>query len=99
MIVDAWGQHPTLRHAQHEMFASLRRWNRQEAPTEQLPLSETLRAMDRGGVDRMLISAWHGPGAALISNDEVAGFVGESGGCACTAWHRPASTLRDRGLE
>ena len=62
MIVDAWGQHPTLRHAQHEMFASLRRWNRQEVPTEQMPVSETLRAMDGGGVDRMLISAWHGPG-------------------------------------
>lgn len=80
MIVDAWGQHPTLRHSQHEMFASLRRWNRQEVPTEQLPLSETVLAMDRGGVDKMLISAWHGPGAAMISNDEVAGFVGESGG-------------------
>lgn len=80
MIVDAWGQHPTLRHARHEMFASLRRWNRQDVPTEQLPVSETLRAMDGGGVDRMLISAWHGPGAALISNDEVARFAGESGG-------------------
>ncbi len=80
MIVDAWGQHPTLRHSQHEMFASLRRWNRQDVPTEQLPLSETVQVMDRGGVDKMLISAWYGPGAVLISNDEVAQFVSESGG-------------------
>jgi hypothetical protein len=25
-VIDAWMQHPTLRHANHEMFDSLRRW-------------------------------------------------------------------------
>ena len=31
-------QHPTLRHLQHDMFASLRRWMKMEEPTQELPL-------------------------------------------------------------
>ena len=40
-----------------------------------IPLELTLGAMDIAGVDRAMISAWHGPEGALISNDEVAGHV------------------------
>jgi len=32
--------------------------------------------MDRGGVSFGLLSAWHGPHGVLVSNDEVAGWVG-----------------------
>jgi hypothetical protein len=39
MIIDAWGQHPTLRFAQEEMFASLRRWTKADVPTKELPVS------------------------------------------------------------
>ena len=35
MIVDAWVQHPTLRHARDPVLDSLRRWNREEAPTQE----------------------------------------------------------------
>ncbi len=78
MIIDAWGQHPTLRHSQDPVFASLRRWSKTEAPTEQTPVSDTIHMMDRGGVDRMLISAWVAPRNVMISNEEVAGFVSEA---------------------
>ena len=78
MIIDAWGQHPTLRHSQDPMFASLRRWTKTEVPTEPLPVSLTVKAMDAGSVDKMLISAWQAPGRDMISNDEVAGFVAEA---------------------
>lgn len=78
MIIDAWGQHVTLRHAQDPMFESLRRWTKEKAPTEELPVSATIAAMDRGGIDRMLISAWIGPHGAMTSNDEVAGFAAEA---------------------
>jgi uncharacterized protein len=80
MPVDAWMQHPTLRHSNHEMFDSLRRWTGQDLLEEQLPLEVTLAAMEAGGVDIALSSAWYSPQGVLISNDEVAGFVAESGG-------------------
>ena len=77
MIVDAWAQHPTLRHVRDPIFDSLRRWSREEAPTEELPVAATIRAMDDANVAKALISAWVAPGNVMISNDEVAGFVGE----------------------
>jgi len=78
MIIDAWGQHPTLRHMQNPIFDSLRRWTKQSVPTEELPVEHTIAMMDRGGVDKMFISAWQAPGKDLISNDEVAAFVREA---------------------
>ena len=78
MIIDAWGQHPTLRHSQDPIFDSLRRWTKAATPTEPLPVPETLAQMDRGGVDKMLISAWIAPRNVMISNDEVAGFVAQA---------------------
>jgi uncharacterized protein len=80
MIIDAWGQHQTLRHSQDPIFASLRRWTRRAIPTEAPPVPATLAAMDKGGVDRMLISAWVAPRNVMISNDEVASFVAEANG-------------------
>ena len=79
-IIDAWGQHPTLRHLQDDIFASLRRWGKGSIPTEELPVAATLHMMDQGQVDRMLISAWYAPGKVMISNDEVARFAQESDG-------------------
>jgi predicted TIM-barrel fold metal-dependent hydrolase len=85
MIIDAWTQHPTVRHLSHPMFDSLRRWTRGEtssgglvAGPEPWPIAVTLAAMDDGGVSRCLLSAWEGPRGSLISNDEVAGFVREA---------------------
>ncbi len=78
MIIDVWGQHPTLRHIQSPIFDSLRRWTKQEVPSEELPVELTLAMMDAGGVDRMLISAWQAPRLDLISNEEVAQFVAQA---------------------
>ncbi|MGW8376928.1 amidohydrolase family protein [Streptomyces sp. ODS28] len=79
-VVDAWMQHPTVRHSRHEMFASLRRWTGTAPLDEPLPVAATLAALDEGGVGTGLCAAWYGPEGALISNDEVAGFAAESGG-------------------
>lgn len=78
MIIDAWGQHPTLRHSQDPIFASLRRWTNRDIPQDALPVAATVEALDRGGVDKMLISAWVAPKNIMISNDEVAQFVSEA---------------------
>ncbi len=75
MTIDAWMQHPTVRHASHPMFASLWRWIGAEPPREEIPIEVTIAAMDEAGVERGIICAWYGPEGDLISNDEVAGWV------------------------
>ena len=77
MIIDAWAQHPTLRHAQDPIFESLRRWTKTRPPTEPVPVGLTIAAMDQAGVDTALISAWVAPDKVMISNDEVYEFVSE----------------------
>lgn len=79
-IIDAWLQHPTLRQLQDPMFEPLRRWTRGALPDAAPPVAATMAALDEAGVERALCSAWVGPRGAMISNDEVAGFVAESGG-------------------
>ena len=80
MIIDAWAQHLTLRHAQDPMFESLRRWTKAPVPTSVPPVSTTVAMMDAAGIERTLISAWVAPRTVMISNDEVAAFVAESKG-------------------
>ncbi len=78
MIIDAWAQHPTLRHIQDPIFEPLLRWTKTPRPTHELPLAFTLGAMDQAGVARALLSAWVAPRNVMISNDEVAGFVAQA---------------------
>ncbi len=78
MTIDAWMQHPTVRFSEHESFDSLRRWTGQQPLSQELPIAATLAAMDHAGVEFGVLSAWTSPReGALISNDEVAGWVGE----------------------
>ncbi|MEM8548765.1 MAG: amidohydrolase, partial [Pseudomonadota bacterium] len=70
MIIDAWAQHPTLRHIEDPMFASLRRWTGGAIPTHAPPVSATVAAMDEASVSTSLISAWYAPRNIMISNDE-----------------------------
>lgn len=79
-IIDAWAQHPTLRHTQDPVFDSLRRWTKGGIPTEELPVSATLAVMDQAGVQTSLICAWQAPGKDMITNDEVAAFCAQSDG-------------------
>ncbi len=74
MIVDAWIQHPTRRFLEQDMFSSLRRWTPGAIPEGEVPIGATLAAMDAAGVERGVLSAWHGPQGTLISNDEVAAW-------------------------
>jgi predicted TIM-barrel fold metal-dependent hydrolase len=76
VIVDAWMQHPTLRFARHEMFASLNRWTGREIPDAEVPISATVGVMDEAEVAFGLLSAWSAPREApLISNEDVAACV------------------------
>ncbi|MBJ7330849.1 MAG: amidohydrolase [Solirubrobacteraceae bacterium] len=100
MAIDAWMQHPTLRFLSHDMFASLRRWTDQELPAEEIPIDATVAAMDAAGIDVGLLTAWHAPReGALISNDEVAGWVasypGRFQGLAAVPLDRPMDAVRE----
>ncbi|MBP9592607.1 MAG: amidohydrolase [Steroidobacteraceae bacterium] len=104
MIIDAWAQHPTARHLDHPMFESLRGWTRGQAPAGAIapgdwPVEVTIASMDQGGIARSLISAWVGPRGALISNDEVAGFVRQApdrlAGVGSVDISRPRSAIRE----
>ena len=98
-VIDAWMQHPTMRFLNQPMFESLRRWTGQETLKEELPLDFTVAAMDQGDVAKGLICAWWGPRGALISNDEVAGFVGQFPdrlvGIAAADLYRPMAAVRE----
>lgn len=74
--IDVWMQHPTPRFLRHDMFDSLRRWTGMETPSEEVPIETTLAVMDEAGVERGLLSAWYDATGPLISNDEVARWVG-----------------------
>lgn len=100
MTVDVWMQHPTLRFLSHDMFDSLRRWTGQEVPDEEMPIAVTIAAMDAAGVDAGLLSAWHSPReGALISNEEVAGWVRAHptrfAGLAAVDLARPMDAVRE----
>ena len=75
MTIDVWAQITTERMARAPWFATLLRWTgRAGDPWPPTPQS-TLAAMDAGGVDVALLSAWYGPEGALISNEEVAAQI------------------------
>ncbi|GAA4296133.1 amidohydrolase family protein [Actinomadura luteofluorescens] len=99
MVIDAWMQHGTVRFLRHEMLDSLWRWTGQEPPAEEVPVGTTVAAMDAGGVDVGLISAWYGPEGDLVSNDEVASFVrqapGRLAGIASVDLRKPMEAVRE----
>jgi predicted TIM-barrel fold metal-dependent hydrolase len=98
MTVDVWMQHPTARFRGQDFLSTLRRWTGNDFPDE-IPLDVSLAAMDEGGVDLGLLSAWYGPMGALVSNDEVAAWVAEAPqrfrGVASVDLRRPMEAVRE----
>jgi predicted TIM-barrel fold metal-dependent hydrolase len=100
MTIDVWMQHPTLRFLAHDMFESLRRWTGQRPPEDEIPIETTVAALDAAAVDFGLLTAWHAPGeGALISNEEVAGWVAQYparfAGLAAVDLARPMEAVRE----
>src|SRR5258708_26204503 len=93
-------QTPTRRLIGHEMFASLRRWTGGAIPEDELPIDATVAAMDGAGVRFGVLSASHSPrDGAMISNEEVAGWIGARpdrfAGLASVPPDRPMDALRE----
>ncbi|HLM64579.1 MAG TPA: amidohydrolase family protein [Acidimicrobiales bacterium] len=75
MIIDVWAQQPNPTFAAQPWLDTLLAWTGQER-TGVVDAEATVAAMDAGGVDVALMSAWCGPAGELIGNDEVAELVG-----------------------
>lgn len=73
--VDVWAQMPTQRFAEEPWLATLLRWTGKNGERMATTTAQTLAAMDAGGVEIALLSAWHGPKGDLISNDEVEAMI------------------------
>jgi uncharacterized protein len=100
MTIDVWMQHPTQRFLRSDMLASLRRWTGGAIPETDIPIEATVAAMDAADVGFGLLSAWRGPnGQDLVSNDEVAEWVGmyptRFAGLATVDLDRPMEAVRE----
>lgn len=78
--VDVWAQMPTQRFANEPWLATLLRWTGKTGDAMATTPAQTLAAMDAGGVEIALLSAWHGPKGDLISNAEVAAMIEDAPG-------------------
>lgn len=76
--IDVWAQITTERMAQRPWLEPLLRWTGRAGDKMGSSVPKTLAAMDAGGVDIALISAWHGPEGSLISNEEVAAQIAKA---------------------
>lgn len=100
-IIDVWMQHPTKRHINHPIFASLRRWNKAAVEEEIEPpsLEMTIAMMDHANVKKGLICSWQNQDGDLISNSEVAEFVSRYPdklvGIASAPIHKPVQALKE----
>jgi predicted TIM-barrel fold metal-dependent hydrolase len=97
VTVDAWAQQPNERFMAQPWLDTLLRWTGSDRSVP--PVESLLAAMDAGGVDRALLSAWHGPAGSLISNDEVAAVVtahpDRFAGLATVDLTRPMDAVRE----
>jgi predicted TIM-barrel fold metal-dependent hydrolase len=97
--IDVWTQITTERMVAQPWLAPLMRWTAQSA-AQLLPTpAATLQAMDEAGVEIALLSAWHGPGGALISNEEVSARIDGAPerfrGLASVDLFRPMEAVRE----
>lgn len=74
-IIDAWMQHPTDRHSNDPMFASLRRWTAKTPRPPVITPEMTIASMDKANVAIGMTAAWRAPHGWMISHDEVHAFA------------------------
>lgn len=77
-IVDAWAQLPTRA---EQIVPEVRRLFERSGTAGVLAggvaIEDAIAQMDRAGIERLLLCAWHRPGGWVLSNDDVAAVVAE----------------------
>ncbi|HKP85780.1 MAG TPA: amidohydrolase family protein, partial [Blastocatellia bacterium] len=101
LIIDAWAQ-PALPRMQARMpeIARLFKQSGSSRVMESgISTEETVEAMDRAGIQKLMLSAWHRPGQWVIRNDEVAEvvsrFPGRFEGVAAVNLEKPVEAVRE----
>lgn len=99
-IIDAWAQIPTRPdHIVPEVRRLFERSGTADVLDRGVAVDDVVAAMDRAGIERLLLSAWHRPGRCVISNDEVAEIVrmhpDRFSGIAAVDLDRPIAALAE----
>ncbi len=100
-IIDAWAQ-PALKSA-FEKLPEIARLFKQSGSAHLLETGlsaeQIVEAMDRAGIQRLLLSAWHRPGQWVIHNDVVAEMVRQFpdrfAGVAAVNLEKPLEAVRE----
>jgi len=101
LIIDAWAQ-PVTKQA-YEKLPEITRLFKQSGSAHLietgLTTEQTIEAMDRAGVQTLMLSAWHRPGQWVIHNDFVAEMVrehpGRFAGVAAVNLEKPLDAVRE----
>ena len=97
--IDVWAQITTERMAKRPWLEPLLRWTGRTDNFFLPSVESTLNAMDAGGVDIALLSAWYGPEGDLISNEEVSRQIAAAPtrfrGLASADLRHPAAAARE----
>ena len=101
MIIDAWAQ-PATREAAEKMPEVLRLFRQSGSAgvfESGVTPDQLVEQMDRAGIDRLMLSAWHRPGQWIHTNDAVAEMVRQYPtrfvGVAAVNLERPVDAVRE----
>lgn len=100
MLIDAWAQLPTrAEQIVPEVRRLFERSGTEDVLAVGVAVEDVIAQMDAAGIERLLLSAWHRPGAAVLSNDDVAAVVEQHPdrftGVAAVDLERPVQALAE----
>lgn len=101
MIIDAWAQ-PATKEAGEKMPEIMRLFKQSgslEMVEKGLTTEQIIEAMDKAGIERLMLSAWHRPGQWVHHNDDVAEMVKKYperfSGVAAVNLEKPVEAVRE----
>ena len=98
-IIDAWAQPVFKDGLMPEVVRLLEQSGSAHLLGQDLSAAQLIEMMDRAGVDRVMLCAWHRPGKWVISNDTIAEFVRQFPqrffGVAAVNLEKPVEAVRE----
>ncbi len=100
-VIDAWAQPASkeLMNGVPEIARLFRQSGRADLLEKGMEPAQMVEAMDRAGIQTVMLSAWHRPGGWVFSNDDVAeivrAFPGRFEGVAAVNLENPVEAVRE----